>query len=92
MFAIGIAVLRPGFESWEVAAAIVATVVFLGTLFGALSQKRRYWAYWIVLVVVSLALSLLAMNTVASYGQLLLLAVFGLAVAVLTRHLRFRYI
>ncbi len=92
VFAIGLAVLRPGFESWEVAAAIVATVVFLGAIFGAWFQKARHWGYWIVLVVVSMPISLLAMNTVGSYGQLFLLAVFGLAVAVLTRHLQLRYL
>ena len=92
VFTIGTAVLRPGFESWQVAAANMATVVFFGAIFGAAFQKARHWGYWVVFVVVSVPVWLLSINTVGSYGQLFLLAVFGFGVAVLTRHLRFRYL
>ena len=92
VFAIGMAVMLPGFESWQVAAAIVATVVFFSAIFGATFQKARHWGYWVVFVVLSVPLSLLTMNTVTSYGQLFLLAVFGFAVALFARHLQLRYL
>ena len=92
VFGIGMAVLRPGFESWRVTLAMVAMVVLFSTIFGAAFQKARHWGYWLVLAVVSVPLLLVTINTVGSYSQLFLLAVFGFAVALVTRHLRLRYL